>query len=104
LGEKGENFTNWRLILTAFGVIFLSEMGDKTQVTTMLLAGAKPQYVLFVALGSAMALITASFIEVIIGSKVIGKYLNSKVVKISSGIAFIIMGFLLMTGLIGSSV
>jgi len=94
---------NWRLLLTAFGMIFLSEMGDKTQVTTMLLAGAKPQYVIFVALGSAMALITASLIEVIIGSKIIGKYLNSKVIKISSGIAFILIGLMLVTGLIGSS-
>lgn len=95
---------NWRLLLTSFGMIFLSEMGDKTQVTTMLLAGAKPKYVLFVALGSAMALITASFIEVIVGSSLIGRYLNSKIIKISSGIAFILMGLLLITGLIGSSI
>jgi putative Ca2+/H+ antiporter (TMEM165/GDT1 family) len=70
----------------------------------VLLAGAKPQYVLFVALGSAMALITASLIEVIIGSNIIGRYLNSKIIKISSGIAFILMGILLVTGLIGSGI
>lgn len=88
---------NWKkLFLSAFGIIFISEMGDKTQVTTMLLASEKPVYVLYVALGSAMALITASFIEIIIGSTLISKFLCGKYIKIASGCAFTLMGILLL--------
>lgn len=91
-----------RLFLTAFGVIFLSEMGDKTQVTTMLLAGAKPAYVFWVALGSAAALICTSFLEVIIGSKIIARYAKPETVQFLSGISFLVLGILLVTGLMGN--
>ncbi len=88
---------DWKkLFLSAFGLIFLSEMGDKTQVTTVLLASERPRYVLYVALGAAMALITASFIEIIIGSTVVARFLKGNYVKIMSGTAFTIMGFLLV--------
>lgn len=92
---------NWKkLFLSAFGIIFLSEMGDKTQVTTMLLASEKPLYVLYVALGSAMALVTASFIEIMIGSTLLARFLRGNYIKIASGCAFTIMGVLLLTGVI----
>ncbi len=77
-------------------------MGDKTQITTMLLAGAKPAYVLWVALGSAMALICTSFIEVIIGSQVIARYIKPETIKLLSGITFLILGTLLVFGLMGN--
>lgn len=87
---------NWkRLFLTAFGIIFISELGDKTQVTTMLLASEKPLYVLYVALGSAMALVTTSFLEVAIGSTLITKFAKTQYIKIASGGAFLVMAFLL---------
>ncbi|WP_369691341.1 TMEM165/GDT1 family protein [Desulfolucanica intricata] len=93
---------NWRLFLSTLGVVFISEMGDKTQITTMLLAGAKPAYVLWVALGSAMALICTSFIEVIIGSQVIARYIKPETIKLLSGITFLILGTLLVFGLMGN--
>lgn len=95
---------NWRLFMSALGMVFLSEMGDKTQVTTMLLAGAKPQYIIYVALGSAMALITTSFIEVMIGAKILAKYFKPTTLKITSGIAFLLMGILLILGILGCGI
>lgn len=87
---------DWKkLFLTAFGIIFLSELGDKTQVTTMLLASEKPLYVLYVALGSAMALVTTSFIEVAIGSTLISKFCKEQYIRIASGLAFLVMSVLL---------
>lgn len=99
---KGGSFLHWRLFFSTLGIVFLSEMGDKTQITTMLLAGTKPLYVLYVALGSAMALITTSFIEVMIGSHILAKYLKPVAIKAISGVAFTLMGVLLITGVIGS--
>jgi putative Ca2+/H+ antiporter (TMEM165/GDT1 family) len=89
-----------KLFLSSFGIIFLSELGDKTQVTTLLLASEKPLYLLYVALGSAMALITASFIEVIIGSTFIAKYLRGRKIRLLSGWVFSVIGFLLIFKLI----
>lgn len=91
----------WRLFFSTLGVVFISEMGDKTQITTLLLAGAKPAYIWWVALGSASALISASFLEVIIGSRVIARYLRPDTINLLSAFAFIILGALLMLGVIG---
>ena len=94
--DKDKKQMSWqKLFLTAFGIIFVSELGDKTQVTTMLLASEKPLYVLYVALGSAMALITTSFLEVGIGSTIVARFLKEKYIKVASGIAFLLMALLL---------
>lgn len=92
----------FKLVLTAFVTVFISEMGDKTQVTTMLLAGAKPAYVLEVAAGSAAALVCAAFIEVAIGAHVIGRYVKPEIVRLLSGILFVMLGFLLLLGIVGT--
>lgn len=92
---------NWRLFLSALGVVFLSEMGDKTQITTLLLAGEKPLYVFWVGLGSATALITTSFLEVIIGSQIIARFVKPAMIRKISSLLFIILGILLLTGVIG---
>lgn len=91
----------WRLLLSTLGVVFISEMGDKTQITTLLLAGANPAYIWWVALGSASALICASFLEVIIGSQVVARYLKPATISLVSGIIFMILGALLLLGVIG---
>lgn len=92
---------DWKLIFKVFGVVWLSEMGDKTQVTTLLLAGAKPFYVLWVALGSACALVTTSLIEITIGSKIIARFLRPRTIKFASAAVFFILGALLLFGVIG---
>ncbi|MFZ5596866.1 MAG: TMEM165/GDT1 family protein [Bacillota bacterium] len=93
---------NWRLFFSALLTVFISEMGDKTQITTLLLAGAKPMYVLWVALGSVTALICTSFIEVIIGSEVIARFIKPATIKLISGVAFLLLGTLLVCGIMGN--
>lgn len=91
----------WRFFLSTLGVVFLSEMGDKTQITTLLLAGSKPTYVIWVALGSATALICTSFCEVIIGSHIIARYFKPKTINLVSAFIFCALGILLLFGVIG---
>lgn len=93
---------DWRLFLATFGIVFVSEMGDKTQITTLLLAGEKPMYVFWVALGSASALICTSFLEVIVGSQIIAKFIRPSMVKLISATAFFLLGSLLLLGVIGN--
>lgn len=92
----------WRLLISSLSIVFISEMGDKTQITTMLLAGAKPAYVLWVALGSAMALIFTSFLEVIIGAHIIARFIKPSIIQLVSGAVFIVLGALLVFGLLGN--
>ena len=94
-------FWDWQLILKVFGIVWLSEMGDKTQVTTLFLAGAKPLYVLWVALGSASALIVTSLLEITVGSALIARFLRPQFIKLASAVAFVLLGLLLVSGVIG---
>ena len=55
------------VVITTFGAVFLAELGDKTQIATLLLSAesGKP---LIVFLGASVALIASSLVGVLIGS------------------------------------
>lgn len=56
----------WRVFISTFATIFLAELGDKTQVTTLLIsAQAESPWVVFV--GAAAALVATSLIGVWLG-------------------------------------
>ena len=85
---------DWRVFLTTFGVIFLAEMGDKTQLAAMTMAAQskKPWAVFF---GAALALAAVSAIGVLVGS-VIGNYIPLIWVKRVAAVAFIVIGMLIL--------
>ncbi|NSW92025.1 MAG: TMEM165/GDT1 family protein [Firmicutes bacterium] len=83
-------------IITTFLLVFLAELGDKTQLSTMLLA-SKSHSIWHVFIGSSFALVLSSFIGVLAGS-FINKILPQTYIQICSGIAFIIIGVLLVFG------
>ncbi|MBE9156738.1 TMEM165/GDT1 family protein [Nodosilinea sp. LEGE 06152] len=56
----------WRIFSSTFITIFLAELGDKTQVTTLLMS-AQSQAPLVVFLGAGTALVTTSLIGVLLG-------------------------------------
>ena len=87
---------DWRIFLTTFGVIFLAEMGDKTQLAAMTMAAqSKRPWMVF--LGAALALAAVSALGVIVGS-VIGNYVPLIWVKRAAAIAFIAIGVLILIG------
>jgi len=56
----------WKICATTFATIFLAEMGDKTQVSTLLMsAESHAPWVVFT--GAATALISTSLIGVLVG-------------------------------------
>ncbi|MEL6136148.1 MAG: TMEM165/GDT1 family protein [Cyanobacteria bacterium J06626_23] len=60
----GKHF--WGVFVSTFFTIFLAELGDKTQVTTLLMsAGSQSPWTVFV--GAAAALIATSLIGVLLG-------------------------------------
>ena len=87
---------DWRVFLTTFGVIFLAEMGDKTQLAAMTMAAqSKKPWTVFIA--AALALAAVSAIGVLVGS-VIGDYLPLVWVKRVAAVAFIAIGILMLAG------
>lgn len=83
---------NWKLFFSTFIIIFLAELGDKTQLAVMA-ASASNKTTLTVFLGAAFALVLSTFIAVVVGA-ILPKFLPEKVLKIVAGIAFLIFGLL----------
>ncbi|NLJ33161.1 MAG: TMEM165/GDT1 family protein [Firmicutes bacterium] len=86
----------WRAFFTTFGLVFLAELGDKTQLTTMLMA-AQSKLVWPVFFGSVLALACSSFICVVAGS-VIMRYIAPQHIRLGAGVAFLLIGALLLVG------
>src|ERR1044072_2490801 len=87
---------DWRVFLTTFGLIFLAEMGDKTQIAAMTMAAEKKRpWEVFIAASLALAAVSA--IGVIVGAT-LGQYLPLLWIKRVAGSAFIVIGILVLTG------
>jgi putative Ca2+/H+ antiporter (TMEM165/GDT1 family) len=85
-----------RILLTTFGVIFLAEMGDKTQLAAMTMAAqTKKPWAVFV--GASLALAAVSALGVVVGG-VIGEYVPLEWVKRAAAVAFILIGVLMLAG------
>jgi putative Ca2+/H+ antiporter (TMEM165/GDT1 family) len=85
---------DWRVFLTTFGVIFLAEMGDKTQLAAMTMAAqTKKPWAVFIA--AALALTAVSAIGVVVGGMV-GDYIPIIWVKRVAAVAFILIGVLML--------
>lgn len=85
---------DWRVFLTTFGVIFLAEIGDKTQLAAMTIA-ARTDRPWAVFVGSALAFACISAVAVMVGS-VIGNYIPLEWVKRGAALLFIIIGVLIL--------
>ena len=83
------------LFFTTFVTIFLAEMGDKTQLTTITLSSStnKP---LAVFIGSSIALISATLLGALAGGS-IANLIPAFLLKLLSGIVFLIIGINLLT-------
>jgi putative Ca2+/H+ antiporter (TMEM165/GDT1 family) len=80
-----------KLFATVFSTIFVAELGDKTQLATLLYASdaAHPKLTVFAA--SATALVLTSALGVLAGSAV-AEHVDPKVVRWIAGLGFIAVG------------
>ena len=81
----------WKIFLTVLGTVFLAELGDKTQLATMLFAADREVSKLTVFLAASAALVLASAIGVLAGS-VLSEYINQKVLHYIAGAGFMAIG------------
>ena len=82
---------DWKVFLTVFGVVFVAELGDKTQLATMLFATDRDVSRWLVFLAASAALVVASALGVLAGS-VLAEYVNEKYLRVVAGVGFVAIG------------
>jgi len=85
-----------RIIFTSFWIVFIAELGDKTQLQTMLLA-TQTKSIWGVFIGASLALVLSALIGVL-ASTYITKLIPPSYLQIAAGSAFIIIGILTLFG------
>lgn len=80
-----------KTLLTVFTAVFVAELGDKTQLATLLFAADKEVSKLTVFAGASLALIVTSGIGVLAGG-VISQYVSEKYLHYIAGIGFVVIG------------
>lgn len=80
-----------KLLATVFSVVFIAELGDKTQLATMLFAADKEVSKWTVFIGASLALILASAVGVLAGS-IMANYISEKQLHYIAGLGFIMIG------------
>ncbi len=80
-----------KVLATVFGIVFLAELGDKTQLATLLFASKSPGNLIAVFVGASADMIVASAIGVVDGW-VISPYVSPKHLSYVAGAGFLLIG------------
>ena len=84
---------DWRLFASTFGVLFLAELGDKTQLAVLTLT-CKEHKPLPIFLGASLALALVTLLGVV-GGEALARAIPSHVLRKLAAGAFVIMGALM---------
>ncbi len=78
-------------VITIFVAVFVAELGDKTQLATLLFASEGDHRPIVVFLAAAGALVLSTALAVLVGS-IGAKWLDMVPLKLISGLGFIAIG------------
>ncbi|HHV61080.1 MAG TPA: TMEM165/GDT1 family protein [Firmicutes bacterium] len=85
---------NWKLFFLTFGMLFLAEIGDKTQLAVFtLVAQYKAPVPIF--LGASLALVTVTFVGAAAG-QFVSRYIPTSYLQAVAGVLFMGMGALIL--------
>ncbi len=80
-----------KLLVMVFGTVFLAELGDKTQLATMLFSTREGASLWTVFIGASLALTAASGMAVVAGS-LLSSVVDPRYLSYAAGIGFIVIG------------
>ena len=80
-----------KFMMTTFGLVFLAELGDKTQLATFCLSADCESSKWSVFIGSASALVVASLIAVFLGDT-LSRMAPPLYIRIGAGVFFLVVG------------
>lgn len=82
---------HWKTFATVFVTVLVAEMGDKTQLATLLFSADRQTSKWVVFAGAALALTAAAGIGVLIGSQ-LERFVSPKLLKTIAGVGFLAIG------------
>ena len=82
---------DWKILTTVFVTVFIAELGDKTQLATLLFAADNTVSKWLVFVGASLALVATSAIGVLAGTA-ISEYVSERTLHLIAGIGFIAIG------------
>jgi putative Ca2+/H+ antiporter (TMEM165/GDT1 family) len=82
---------DWKTFATVFGTVFLAELGDKTQLATLLFASRVNVSLWTVFAAAATALVLTTAIGVAVGG-VVEQFASPKHLAYAAGLGFIVIG------------
>ena len=85
-----------RSFLTTFGLVFLAELGDKTQLAIITMS-AKTDSKIAVFVGASLALVIVSLLGVLVGG-ILSQYVPTEWLQRVVAVAFIVIGILMLLG------
>ena len=87
---------DFKLIVSAFTIVFLAELGDKTQLAIFGLA-AESRALVSVFLGATAAMVLSTLLAVALGGA-IAAYVPARAIHLLAGSVFIAIGALMLFG------
>ena len=81
----------WTTLLSVFTTVFLAEIGDKTQLATLLFASDRRVNPWVVFAGASLALTTAAGIGVLVGTQ-LERVVSRSVLRTVAGVGFVAIG------------
>ncbi|MBT3788145.1 MAG: TMEM165/GDT1 family protein [Alphaproteobacteria bacterium] len=89
-------------LTTIFITVFIAELGDKTQIATLLFATDRQVHPMMVFMAAALALVASTAIAVALGT-VAERYLTMVPLKLLAGIGFVLIGLWTIWGHLSGS-
>lgn len=80
-----------KLFIAVFGTVFLAELGDKTQLATMLFATRQSVSLVTIFAAASLALMVSTGLAVI-GGSLVAQYVEPKSLSYVAGGGFILIG------------
>jgi len=80
-----------KALLAVFGTVFLAELGDKTQLATVLFAANRANSAWMVFVAASLALVAACALGVLAGS-LVAQHVNTRHLSLVAGAGFIVIG------------
>ena len=84
---------NWKIFAATFWLIFLAELGDKTQLAVMLQSAVHGRWIVFAA--ASLALVLSTLLGVYLGG-LISKMVSERLIHGVGGVLFLVFGALML--------
>ena len=83
----------WQIFMATFWLVFLAELGDKTQLAVMLQSAVHGRWIVFLA--ASLALVLSTLLGVFLGG-LISKMVSERVIHGVGGALFLVFGALML--------